>query len=202
MRDCCCPGRSSGRPGNGWGRVGGWRRLGGRRRSAALLVPHPGSRLAFSHTLSLLLYLSLIIRPVLRNPRLPPWQLLLIYPPRLRKARWHCSPWMGRAGDERRGMPVAPGTCSQCWARPWHPGGCGGSSRGAVCRAEPRLLFSSLGPLQGSLLWERANQSPGSAHICGAAKINSMWGSRSGREWTRCGRGCWEPVALLHPGGG
>lgn len=101
----CCPGRSSGRLGDDWGHTGG------RRRSAALRVPHPGSHLAFSHTLGLLLYLSLIIRPALRNPRLPLRQLLLIYPPRLRNTRWHRSLRMGRAGDEGRGMPVAPGTC-------------------------------------------------------------------------------------------
>lgn len=68
--------------------------------SATLLVPHPGSHLGFSHTLSLLLYLSLIIRPTLRNPGLPLWQLLLIYPPHPRNARWHRSQRMGRAGDK------------------------------------------------------------------------------------------------------
>ena len=108
-REGCCPGHSSGRPGDGWGHMGGRRRSSGRRRSAALRVPHPGSRLAFSHTLGLLLYLSLIIRPVLRNSRLPSWQLLLIYPPRLRNARWHRSLRTGRAGDEGCPWPRGPG---------------------------------------------------------------------------------------------
>lgn len=89
----------------------GWGCAGSQRRSAAPRVPHPGSRLAFSHTLALLLYLSLIIRPALRNPRLPPRQLLLIYPPRLRNTRCHRRLPMGRAGDEGRGTPAAPGTC-------------------------------------------------------------------------------------------
>lgn len=152
----CCPGHSSGRLGDGWGHTGAWRR------SAALQVPHPGSHLAFSHTLGLLLYLSLIIRPALRNPRLPLRQLLLIYPPRLRNTRWHRCLRMGRAGDEgcpwHRGPALQPAPGSAVASR--HPGGRGSFSRRAVCREEPQLLFSSLGPSQGSLLWERANQCP------------------------------------------
>ena len=114
-RDCCCPSRSSGHPGDGWGG-----HAGGRRGSAALRVPLPASHLAFSHTLSLLLYLSLIIRPALRNPRLPLWQLLRIYPA-VPEKRWLPSqPADGQGRDEGcprpRDLP-----CSQRWARPWCP---------------------------------------------------------------------------------
>lgn len=199
-RDCCCPGRSSGRPGDGWGCAVG------RRRSAAPRVPHPSSCLAFSHTLGLLLYLSLIIGPVLRNPRLPPWQLLLIYPPppSLRSAHWHRSQRTGRAGDEGRGLPVAPGTCPGASAElsPGIPASWGMWRFHTVSRLPSGAVAPFSAPRKGSLLWERANPSRGSARRCGAAEINSTWGGCGGREQTRRGWGCWEPVTLLGPGGG
>lgn len=72
---------------------------GGGLRRASLALPR---FCFFSHTLGLLLYLSLIIRPALRNPRLPQRQLLLIYPP----------------VTEKRWLAARPARGGGRWARP------------------------------------------------------------------------------------
>lgn len=72
------------------------------RGSSVPRIPRSASLLFFSHTLGLLLYLSLMISPALRNPRLPQQQLLLIYPPVTEKR------WLAARLARGRG----------CWARP------------------------------------------------------------------------------------